>query len=97
MQVARRKPKLPPLYQLKVVFGSPVCVGFVFVPAGFAVNYTHQNAATIFVVNFFAIIPFSATLSYAIDQLALYIGDTLGGLLTITFRQVLRVQRISLC
>lgn len=74
------------LGQIKAIFGSWMNVLLAFVPAGFAVYYTRQDPTTVFIVNFFAIIPTSALLSYSIDELALYIGDTLQGLLTITFR-----------
>lgn len=81
-----RLPHITLLGQIKAIFGSWINVLLAFVPAGFAVYYTRQNPTTVFVVNFFAIIPISALLSYSIDELALYIGDTLQGILTITFR-----------
>ncbi|KAJ1943861.1 hypothetical protein GGF37_002458, partial [Kickxella alabastrina] len=39
----------------------------------------------IFLINFFAIIPLAKLLGYATEQLALHLGDTLGGLLNATF------------
>lgn len=56
------------------------------VPAGIAVSYTHQPPLVVFVVNFLATIPLSALLSYAIDELSMYVGVTLAGLLSICFR-----------
>lgn len=75
--------------QIKAIFGSWINVLLVLVPVGFAVNYTHQSPIAIFVLNFVAIIPISALLSWATDELALYVGEVLQGLLNITFRSVL--------
>ena len=77
------------LSQMRTLLVAWVNILLVFVPAGFAVNYAHVNPAVVFVVNFFAIIPTSSLLSYSVDEMAKYIGDTLGGLLVITFRWVL--------
>ena len=55
------------------------------VPVGFVVNYLHVNGIAIFIVNFIAIIPLAAMLSYATEEIALRAGDTLGGLLNATF------------
>jgi len=40
------------------------------------------------VVNFIAIIPLAALLSYATEEIALRIGETLGGLMNATFGYV---------
>ena len=61
---------------------------FVLVPVGFIVNYLHLNPIAVFVVNFVAIVPSSTMLSYALEELMLRVGDTVGGLLSITFRCV---------
>jgi len=83
--------------QLKAtVFGSWINLLLVAVPAGFAVgildkiidqNAPNANAIGVatFVVNFVAIIPLAAMLSYATEELAMYVGETLGGLLNATF------------
>jgi len=39
----------------------------------------------VFVVNFLAIIPLAAILSFSTEELALRVGETLGGLLNATF------------
>jgi len=56
-----------------------------FVPAGFAVNYTHQNAIVIFVINFLAVFPSGAILAFGIDEAMLYVGDKVGALLSMSF------------
>ncbi|KAF2772879.1 Calcium/proton exchanger [Teratosphaeria nubilosa] len=83
-----KKKKYPPISfmsQFKAVFGSWINILLIMVPVGFALNYSHQNGIAIFVVNFIAIIPLAAMLSYATEELAMYIGETLGGLLNATF------------
>lgn len=85
------KPKKPhrhiPLWdQFKtVLFGSWVNVLLICVPVGFAVRYANLNGGAIFAVNFMAIIPLAAILSFATEELALYVGETLGGLLNASF------------
>ncbi|KAI9860339.1 MAG: hypothetical protein M1813_006228 [Trichoglossum hirsutum] len=64
---------------------------FLFSPAGFAVKYTHQNSATTFSVNFIAVIPSAALLAYAIEELILYLGDKVGGLVSMTFSNAVQL------
>jgi len=52
------------------------------------VNYLYINGIAIFIVNFIAIIPLAAMISYATEEIALHAGNTLGGLLNATFRYV---------
>ncbi|KAG5987672.1 hypothetical protein E4U43_004979 [Claviceps pusilla] len=54
-------------------------------PAGIAMKYTHVNGIAVFIVNFVAIIPLAAMLSYATEEVALRTGETLGGLINATF------------
>lgn len=82
----RKQPVITPWTQFKhVVFGSWVNILLLAVPAGFAVNYAHLNGIIVFVVNFIAIVPLAGMLSYATEELALHIGETLGGLLNASF------------
>ncbi|KAI9713029.1 MAG: hypothetical protein M1820_001014 [Bogoriella megaspora] len=67
------------------VLGSWINVLLVMVPVGFAVNYAHLNGVAVFVINFIAIIPLAGMLSYATEELALRVGETLGGLLNASF------------
>lgn len=55
------------------------------VPAGFAVFYAHVDGKIVFVINFLAIIPLAGILSYATEEIAMRVGETLGGLLNATF------------
>ncbi|EKG16691.1 Sodium/calcium exchanger membrane region [Macrophomina phaseolina MS6] len=82
----RKQPVITPWTQFKhVVFGSWVNILLLAVPAGFAVNYAHLNGIVVFVVNFIAIVPLAGMLSYATEELAMHIGETLGGLLNASF------------
>ena len=67
------------------IFNSWINLLLVFVPVGIALRYAHINPVAIFIVNFIAIIPLAAMLSYATEEIALRVGETLGGLLNATF------------
>ncbi|KND88816.1 Vacuolar calcium ion transporter [Tolypocladium ophioglossoides CBS 100239] len=54
-------------------------------PVGFVLNYASVSRVAVFVVNFIAIIPLAAMLSFATEEIALRTGETLGGLLNATF------------
>lgn len=57
-------------------------------PVGIALNYAGVNKVIVFVVNFIAIIPLAAMLSFATEEIALHVGESLGGLLNATFGYV---------
>ena len=38
--------------------------------------YTRQTPATVFILNFLAVIPISTMLSYSVEELGLHVGDT---------------------
>ena len=59
-----------------------------FIPAGFAVYYCHVNQIVVFTINFLAIIPSAIELAFGVDELSLRVGETLGGLISMTFRYV---------
>ncbi|OAA32404.1 Sodium/calcium exchanger membrane region [Moelleriella libera RCEF 2490] len=54
-------------------------------PAGIAMKYAHVDGIAVFVVNFVAIIPLAAMLSFATEEVALRTGEALGGLINATF------------
>ena len=67
------------------LFNSWINVLLIFVPIGIAVNYTNISRVGVFVINFIAIIPLAAMLSYTTEEIALRTGETIGGLLNATF------------
>ncbi|KAL9109539.1 MAG: hypothetical protein Q9227_005875 [Pyrenula ochraceoflavens] len=79
-------PKFTPMSQLRAtLFNSWINLLLVFVPVGIIVNYLHINPIAVFILNFVAIIPLAALLSYATEEIALRVGEVLGGLLNATF------------
>lgn len=62
-----------------------VNVLLVFVPVGIVAGALGWNDATVFTLNFFAIIPLASLLSFATEELAATMGQTLGGLMNATF------------
>lgn len=67
------------------LFNSWINVLLIFVPIGIAVNFANVPEVGVFVINFVAIIPLAAMLSYATEEIALRTGETIGGLLNATF------------
>lgn len=57
----------------------------VFVPLGIASGLLQWDAAAVFTLNFFAIIPLASLLSFATEELAAVMGQALGGLMNATF------------
>lgn len=78
-----------PLYLYKkmmiVVRSNYVNWLMVFVPLGIMSAELGWGDTAIFILNFLAIIPLAALLSFATEELALQVGQTLGGLLNATF------------
>lgn len=82
----KKHPHIPLMIQFKAVFFSWINLLLVFVPVGIALaNIKGMNKIVVFVINFVAIVPLAAMLSYATEELAMYIGETLGGLLNASF------------
>lgn len=81
----KNRPKLTIMSQVKAVFSSWINILLVAAPVGIALEYSGVNKIAVFVVNFVAIIPLAAMLSYATEELAMYVGETLGGLLNASF------------
>lgn len=67
------------------LLNSWINILFLMVPVGIAVHFAHLNPIAIFVINFIAIIPLAAMLSYATEEIAFHTGETFGGLLNATF------------
>jgi len=62
-----------------------VNVLLVFVPIGIIAGALHWNPTVVFILNFIAIIPLAALLSFATEELSAKLGQTLGGLMNATF------------
>lgn len=70
---------------LAVLLGNYVNALLVFVPLGIVAGALGWSDTVIFALNFLAIVPLAALLSFATEDLALHVGETLGGLLNATF------------
>lgn len=82
----KRRKHIPAWAQFKaVMFGSWINVLLICIPIGFAAEYAPLNGYALFILNFIAIVPLAAMLSFATEELALYVGETLGGLLNASF------------
>lgn len=57
----------------------------VFVPLGIVAGAMGWNPTAVFILNFFAIIPLAAVLSFATEEISMKLGETMGGLLNATF------------
>ncbi|KAL7789080.1 Ca2+ transporter [Trichoderma ceciliae] len=70
----------------RTLLNSWINLLLVAAPVGIALNYVSSvNRIAVFIVNFIAIIPLAAMLSFATEEIALRTGETLGGLLNATF------------
>lgn len=67
------------------LFSNYVNILLVFVPLGIIAGVAGWNPTTVFVLNFFAIVPLAAVLSFATEEISMKLGQTLGGLLNATF------------
>ncbi|OAR00114.1 hypothetical protein LLEC1_05128 [Akanthomyces lecanii] len=57
----------------------------VMVPIGIIAGALNWSPTAVFTINFFAIIPLAAVLSFATEEISIKLGDALGGLLNATF------------
>jgi Ca2+:H+ antiporter len=67
------------------LLSSPVNILLVFVPIGILAGMMKWDPTTVFTLNFLAIIPLAAVLSFATEEISKRLGETLGGLLNATF------------
>jgi hypothetical protein len=71
------------------ILNSWINILLLAVPVGIALHYTPSVSPwAVFFVNFAAIIPLAALLSFGTEEIALRVGETLGGLLNATFGYV---------
>jgi len=67
------------------IFNSWINILIIAAPVGIALENAGVDGKIVFVVNFIAIIPLAAMLSFATEEIALHVGESLGGLLNATF------------
>ncbi len=70
----------------RTLFNSWINILLVAAPTGIVMSYVSSvSRVAVFTVNFIAIVPLAAMLSFATEEIALRTGETLGGLLNATF------------
>jgi hypothetical protein len=67
------------------LYSNYVNILLVFLPLGIVAGAMHWNPTTVFILNFFAIVPLAAILSFATEEISMKLGQTMGGLLNATF------------
>lgn len=67
------------------LYSNYVNILLVFVPLGIIAGAMEWNPTSVFILNFFAIVPLAAVLSFATEEISVKLGQTLGGLLNATF------------
>jgi hypothetical protein len=67
------------------IFNSWINVLLIAAPVGIAMHFINASPVAVFVINFIAIIPLAALLSYATEEIAIRATDTVGSLLNATF------------
>jgi len=88
MMTPKRKLAREPTYKSSlwaIVTETWLSVLLVFIPIGWALHFTVDNDVAVFVTTFLAIIPLAKLLGFATEELALRVGQTIGGLLNATF------------
>jgi Ca2+:H+ antiporter len=77
------------LYARHVMKATLYCsytnVLLVFVPLGVIAGKVGWNSAAVFILNFLAIFPLAALLSYSTEELSAHVGQIVGGLINATF------------
>ncbi|KAK2623536.1 hypothetical protein QTJ16_007090 [Diplocarpon rosae] len=69
----------------RTLFSSWINILLIVAPVGIALNYAGVDKKAVFCVNFIAIIPLAGMLSFATEEIALHVGESLGGLLSASF------------
>lgn len=71
----------------KVLFPNWITINWLLlmVPVGIGLHFTHVNPLAIFIINFLAIVPLAGILSFATEEIALRVGEVIGGLLNASF------------
>lgn len=81
----RKYPKRAAHITWLTLTSSYVNVLLIFVPLGIIGGAIGWNANVVFILNFLAIVPLAALLSFATEELSAKLGQTIGGLLNATF------------
>jgi Ca2+:H+ antiporter len=84
----RMKAPIPVVQQIKtVLFPRWLTINWLLVaaPVGIGLHFTSVDPLVVFIVNFIAIVPLAGILSFATEEIAIRVGEVLGGLLNASF------------
>lgn len=68
-----------------VLYSSWANVLLISLPFAFLSYFLNWSSTAVFIFNFFSIIPLAALLSFATDELTAHVGESIGGLVNVTF------------
>lgn len=69
----------------RIFFNSWAHLLLLLIPVGFALYYTGVNPIAVFFINFAAMIPSIMILSFAVENVIMFVGETIGSLISTTF------------
>jgi Ca2+:H+ antiporter len=84
----RMKEPIPAMQQIRtVLFPQWLTINWLLLaaPVGIGLHFTKVDPLIIFIVNFIAIVPLAGILSFATEEIAIRVGEVLGGLLNASF------------
>ncbi|KAF9356104.1 hypothetical protein BGX34_010098 [Mortierella sp. NVP85] len=68
-----------------VLFATKFNILLLFIPLGILAEKLHWSPATVFTLNFIAIIPLAKLLGYATEEISMSVGENIGALLNASF------------
>lgn len=68
-----------PVAGMNVIKASWLNVMVVFIPVSWALHFSGASETLVFVFSFLAIVPLASLLGFGTEQVALRVGDSLGG------------------
>jgi Ca2+:H+ antiporter len=86
--IERMKEPIPVVQQIRtVLFPRWLTINWLLLaaPVGIGLHFTSVDPLIIFIVNFIAIVPLAGILSFATEEIAIRVGEVLGGLLNASF------------
>ncbi|RKF60873.1 Vacuolar calcium ion transporter [Golovinomyces cichoracearum] len=73
------------------IFNSWINILLIAAPVGIVCNYLKLSGTIIFIVNFIAIVPLAGLLGFATEEIALHVGESVGGLLNASFGNAVEI------
>lgn len=74
-----------------IIFSSRYNIMLFFIPIGYITYFLNSNVILVFVMNFLAIISLGKLLEFAVNELSYNVNETLGGMLNMTFNNLVEL------